>query len=86
MSQSSPSLAESTLPDTGPVATAVRVGAQVRAHTETAAFWAAVLLPFVYLPLLAMGLDGGTLLVFVALLALNALSLLLGHPHNRDAT
>ncbi|MGQ4554840.1 hypothetical protein [Halobellus sp. GM3] len=45
------------------------------------AFWAAVTLPFLYLPLLAGGLEGGETLVFGALLAANALTLVLGHGY-----
>lgn len=84
MSQTNPSLPESALPDAAPVSVLNRVGARVRAPLETAAFWAAVVLPVVYLPLLATGLEGQTMVAFVGLLALNALSLVLGHSHRRD--
>lgn len=46
------------------------------------AFWVAVVLPFLYVPLLVTGLDGGpTTTAFVALLFANVLSLLIGHSH-----
>ncbi|MEF8979949.1 MAG: hypothetical protein V5A39_13960 [Haloarculaceae archaeon] len=45
------------------------------------AFWAAIALPFLHLPLLVSGLDSETrILAFVALLACNVLALLVGHP------
>lgn len=47
------------------------------------AFWLAVALPFLYLPLLYGGLQGGQTTVFGSLVALNTLSLLLGHDHSR---
>lgn len=46
-------------------------------------FWLAVALPFLYLPLLAGGLQGNEPVTFVALLGLNAVSLVLGHDHAR---
>ena len=50
-----------------------------------AAFWAAIALPFLHLPLLVTGLDSRTTLgAFVALLALNVLALVLGHPYGAD--
>lgn len=46
------------------------------------AFWTAVVLPFLQLPLLATGLDSRPLtLAFVALVALNVSALLIGHPY-----
>ncbi|MFB6154787.1 MAG: hypothetical protein ABEJ22_02760 [Haloferacaceae archaeon] len=47
------------------------------------AFWIAVGLPFLYLPLLYGGLDGERWIVFVALLAANVFALLLGHDYHR---
>ncbi len=47
-----------------------------------AAFWAAIALPFLHLPLLATGLETQTsLLAFGTLLAINVVALYLGHPH-----
>jgi len=45
------------------------------------AFWAAVTLPFLYLPLLVGGLDGSEPLVFGSLLAANAVALVAGHGY-----
>lgn len=49
------------------------------------AFWIAVVLPFLYVPLLASGLsEPATMNAFFGLLAANAVALLVGHPHLRD--
>lgn len=46
------------------------------------AFWSAVVLPFLHLPLLAAGLTSpGERHAFVGLFALNALALYVGHSH-----
>lgn len=48
------------------------------------AFWAAIALPFVHLPLLARGLgDPNVLLTFSVLLGSNVLALYVGHEHNQ---
>jgi hypothetical protein len=62
----------------------LRHGARlVAAPLRFVGFWAAIALPFLYLPLLLGGLTGGELLVFGALLATNALALVLGHSHGQ---
>lgn len=48
-------------------------------------FWAAIVLPIIYLPLLSGGLSGGETLLFVALLAVNAGAFVLGHDHEPAA-
>ena len=49
-----------------------------------AGFWAAVALPFLHVPLLATGLDGGEkTATFVALLALNLVALYVGYPYRQ---
>lgn len=49
---------------------------------EAIAFWSAVALPFLYLPLLVMGLETtAELMVFFGLVALNALAFVIGHRH-----
>lgn len=45
------------------------------------AFYAAIALPFVYLPLLANGVTAEQLSVLVGLLLANAAALVLGHDH-----
>ncbi|AHZ23511.1 hypothetical protein E6P09_14525 [Haloferax mediterranei ATCC 33500] len=47
-------------------------------------FWVAVALPFLYLPLLVGGLSGSELTAFVALVAVNALALVVGHNYARS--
>lgn len=47
-------------------------------------FWAAIALPFLYVPLLFDGIDSGSrAVVFLGLLALNAVALVVGHNHRR---
>lgn len=46
-------------------------------------FWAAVVIPFLYIPLLFTGIETlSEVVVFVVLIALNAVSLVVGHPHH----
>ena len=49
------------------------------------AFWIAVALPFLYLPLLVGGLQGSEPAVFAALLAVNLVALVVGHGYRADA-
>jgi len=51
-------------------------------NLRVAGFWAAIVLPVTYLPLLAGGLGGTEALVFVALVALNAGAFVVGHDHD----
>lgn len=49
------------------------------------AFWSAIVLPFLYLPLLATGLDSrATVVAFAVLVALNVGALLVGHPYGSE--
>jgi len=49
---------------------------------QASAFWGAVLLPFVYVPLLVVGLDAlDRQLLFAALVSLNVILLVIGHAH-----
>ncbi|QGN05880.1 hypothetical protein Hrd1104_00285 [Halorhabdus sp. CBA1104] len=49
------------------------------------AFWAAIALPFVQLPLLVSGLQQpSTAAAFLALLALNVFTLYVGHAYQRE--
>jgi hypothetical protein len=46
-------------------------------------FWAAVVIPFLYLPVLFTGIETfAEVVVFTLLIALNAVSLVVGHPHH----
>ena len=49
---------------------------------QASAFWGAILLPFVYVPLLVVGLDAlDRQLLFAALVSLNVILLVIGHTH-----
>lgn len=53
-------------------------------QVEAAFFWAAVVLPFLHLPLLLTGLETSSEAVtFTALLVLNFVALVVGHRHQR---
>ena len=51
---------------------------------ETAAFWAAVLIPLAYPALMYGGIDGPELFLLLAVLAFNAAALVVGRDHNCD--
>lgn len=56
----------------------------IRSSAQFAGFWAAIVLPFGHLSILARGLASLELtLVFLALLALNLLALYVGHGYNQ---
>jgi hypothetical protein len=55
----------------------------VAAPLRFLAFWVAVALPFLYLPLLVGGLQGQQATVFAGLLSVNVAALVLGHEHGR---
>jgi hypothetical protein len=49
------------------------------------AFWAAIALPFLHLPLLITGLETtGLTAAFLLLLGLNVVALIVGQPYGRD--
>lgn len=62
------------------------IGTGVLTPVTGIAFWSAVALPFLHVPLLLLtGLSTpNTMTAFVVLLALNVVTLLVGHPHSRD--
>ena len=81
MSNSQDSLRDRLLPGGAPVLSK-RV---VLAPLSTLAFWSAIALPALYLPLLATGLNTPReLLVFLGLFAVHVLTLLAGQSHRRD--
>jgi hypothetical protein len=48
-------------------------------------FWAAIVLPFIHLPLVATGLDSPSLTVaFLVLVALNVVAIILGHTYGQE--
>lgn len=62
---------------------AIEIDALIR-PIEAAAFWMAIVLPFLYLPLLFYGLETtGQLLAFFGLLGLNIVAIVLGNRYNR---
>lgn len=69
------------LPSSLPTGTGA-VPVSLVSSVQAVAFWVAVVLPFLYLPLLVTGLEGGAITTaFVALLLANVVTLLLGHGH-----
>ncbi|WP_255148765.1 hypothetical protein [Halorarius halobius] len=83
MSTSSPSTqVRETLRD----ARGLQLTQVLRRPVEALAFWAAVLLPFAYVPLLVGGFGfdpSSSVALFGALLVANVVALLVGHDHNR---
>lgn len=65
-------------------AIAASVRRSVVAPLQFVGFWAAVALPFLYLPLLFGGLTGNELPVFVGLLAVNLIGLVLGRSYRTE--
>jgi formate-dependent nitrite reductase membrane component NrfD len=61
------------------------VGHSLLAPIRGIAFWIAIVLPFLYMPLLASGLQSGSVrTAFVALVVCNAVALLVGHSYARE--
>jgi hypothetical protein len=56
----------------------------LRATVRGMSFWAAILLPLVYLPLLSGGLGSQTGFIVIGLLALNLIALFVGHNHTNS--
>lgn len=69
-------------PSPGPVAESLQTVA--RQPVQTASFWTAVLIPVAYPWLLFGGVGGRELFLLLGLLALNAVTLVLGRDHKRD--
>lgn len=87
MSPSSPSSNERDLsfPNRDALPSLGQYGSGLKSGVEGIAFWAAVILPFLHLPLLATGLDSTSVTVaFVALLVVNVVAVVLGRPHRAD--
>jgi len=62
-----------------------RVDASVVSAVRGVAFWTAIALPFLYVPLLVSGLNtGSTRAAFVALVACNAVALYVGHTYRGE--
>lgn len=57
----------------------------LRRPVEALAFWAAIALPFAYLPLLYSGFESTSgVLLFAGLVVANVLALYVGHGHKRE--
>lgn len=58
----------------------------LRGPVQALAFWAAIAIPFAYLPILTTGFEGGTspLWTFAALVVANVVALVIGHGYGRD--
>lgn len=86
MSPQSPSRTElSGAFDSDALPSLYRYGAGLKTGVTTVAFWTAIILPFLHVPLLVTGLQQSSVqTAFVALVALNVLAVLLGQPHRRD--
>jgi len=65
------------------IASRQQVAGLMTGTVKAAAFWAAIAIPTAYPVLLYMGLEGTPGLLFVGLLAANALALALGHDYKR---
>lgn len=67
----------------GPVRSNARVAVERAVNgLRTAAFWATVLLPALYVPVLYGGIAGQRTGIALLLLALNAACALIGHDHS----
>lgn len=64
---------------------AVPLLAAIARSLEAVAFWSAIALPFLYVPLLVSGLGtSAQLSAFLTLLALHAFAIIGGYRYNRD--
>ncbi|MFB6166085.1 MAG: hypothetical protein ABEJ31_13065 [Haloarculaceae archaeon] len=71
--------------ENGLVPSLARFGTEVKTSVSQVAFWAAIVLPFLHVPLLLTGVtDPSAQLAFVGLLALNVVAAVLGQSHGRE--
>ncbi len=85
MASSSPSSNErQLLPPLGDVRPVLaQYGTGLKTGVAGLAFWSAIVLPFLYLPLLAYGLRSSSIAgAFVGLLALNVAAAVIGHRYH----
>lgn len=64
-----------------PTETLRRIVTTIRPAVQFVAFWLAVALPLLHLPLLIGGLEGSDLYTFFGLFLTNVLALLIGHNY-----
>lgn len=87
MSPSSPSRTElrTVLTESGVLPSLSRYSTGLKAGVTGIAFWSAIILPFLHLPLLATGLDEPSVsIAFAVLLGLNVLAAVVGQFHRSD--
>ncbi|WP_135667686.1 hypothetical protein [Halorhabdus rudnickae] len=84
MSSSTPSIAETGPPADAQSAQSTRSRRPLLEPIRGVAFWTAIALPFVQLPLIVSGLgEPTTAIAFLALLAVNVFALYVGHAYHR---
>jgi hypothetical protein len=83
MSSSSPTVPTARLRESLDVQQLQRGAELIATPLRFVSFWAAVALPFLYLPLLYGGLEGQQALVFGTLVSINVVSLILGHDYGQ---
>lgn len=83
MSSSSPTVPTARLRESLDVQSLQRGVELVATPLRFVSFWTAVALPFLYLPLLYGGLEGQQAYVFALLVAINVVTLLLGHEYGQ---
>jgi hypothetical protein len=82
MKNLTPNHGQNTSVETDSATNLARQGVEgLRATVQGVSFWAAILLPLVYLPLLSGGLGPQTGYIVIGLLALNLIALFVGHSH-----
>jgi len=87
MSPSRPSSNElrTTLAERQFLPSVARYGSGLKSGITGLAFWTAIILPFLHVPLLLTGLrSSSAALAFVSLLALNVVAVIVGQLHTRD--
>jgi len=87
MSPSSPSRTElrTVLAESGVLPSLSRYGTGLKAGVTGVAFWSAIVLPFLHLPLLATGLKSTSVsIAFASLIALNVIAAVIGQFHRSD--
>lgn len=68
--------------DTGEAGALERIAPSMATPIRKTGFWAAIILPFLYVPLLATGLSSSSeTKTFLVLLTLNLVALYVGHAH-----
>jgi len=87
MSPSSPSRTElrSIFTESDRLPSLSRYGTGLKAGLTGVAFWSAIVLPFLHLPLLATGLESASVTIaFVVLVALNVLAVVVGQSYHTN--